>query len=439
MTVGGRSERMIVLLVGAVQFVNVLDFMMVMPLGPDFARALAIPSSQIGYVAGAYTAAAAVAGLAGSFFLDRFDRRPALAVSILGLMVGTLAGGFAIGLKTLIGARILAGLFGGPATSLAFSIIADVIPAERRGKAIGSVMSAVSIASVLGVPAGLRLSYIGGWRLPFIAVAAMGMVVAAGATFLLPSLRGHMRPRVAGEPSRLSGLLKILSRPLVQRSYAMTAVVMMAAFILVPNISAYSQYNLGFPRGELDLLYIAGGAAMFIALRFVGPLVDRFGSFRVGSVGAALVATVIWVWFIAYQPWIPLIVLFVAFMVSMSVRNVSYNTLTSRVPLPEERARFQSIQSSVQHMASALGAFLASRLLTTNATVLHDKIVPAVGDFFASILAATFSDQRLQGMPLVGWISIALSSTVPIMLWRVENGLKQVERPSLQSAARRSS
>ena len=49
------SERTIVFLVGAIHFVNILDFMMVMPLGPDFATALAIPMSKLGWIGGAYT------------------------------------------------------------------------------------------------------------------------------------------------------------------------------------------------------------------------------------------------------------------------------------------------------------------------------------------------------------------------------------------------
>jgi predicted MFS family arabinose efflux permease len=76
------SERLIVFLIGAIQFVNVLDFVMVMPLGPDFATALGISTSRIGIVGGSYTAAAAVAGIVGSLFLDKFDRRPALALAI---------------------------------------------------------------------------------------------------------------------------------------------------------------------------------------------------------------------------------------------------------------------------------------------------------------------------------------------------------------------
>jgi len=153
-----HSESSIVWLIAAVQFINILDFVMVMPMGPDFAKALHFPESKIGAVAGAYTAAAAISGLAGSFFLDRFDRRKALVLSLIGLALGTLAGGLATGLPSLMAARALAGVFGGPATSLSFSIIADVVPNERRGKAMGIVMGAFGAASVLGVPAGLMMA-----------------------------------------------------------------------------------------------------------------------------------------------------------------------------------------------------------------------------------------------------------------------------------------
>src|SRR5688500_6667798 len=131
---------------------------MVMPLGPDFAEALGIKNSRLGLVGGSYTAAAALSGIAGSFFLDRFDRRKALAVALAGLILGTALGGFSIGFRTMIAARVIAGLFGGPATSISLAILADVVPPERRGRAMGFVMGAFSIASILGVPAGLEMA-----------------------------------------------------------------------------------------------------------------------------------------------------------------------------------------------------------------------------------------------------------------------------------------
>ena len=388
------SERTVVFLVGAVQFVNILDFMMVMPLGPDFAHALGIPNSQIGTIGGSYTAAAAVAGLAGSLFLDRFDRRRALAVAMLGLVAGTAMGGFARGLPSLVAARVIAGLFGGPATSLSFSIIADTVPPQRRGKAMGAVMGAFSVASVLGVPAGLELARRGGWRLPFFAVAALGLVIAGLAVALLPPMRKHL-DNVSGPPATFVSLVK----PLVIASYFMTALTMMAGFILIPNISAYVQENRGYPRDHMWLLYLCGGAVSFAVMRLVGFLVDRWGSFRVGLLGAGMLTTVVYIGFYNYQTWFPMIALFVCFMTAMSFRNVPYNTLTTRVPSPHERARFMSVQSAVQHGASAAGAFLSARLL---------KELP---------------DHKLEGIPRIAVVTMTLTLVTPLFLWIVERGV----------------
>jgi predicted MFS family arabinose efflux permease len=398
------SERAVVFLIGAVQFVNILDFVMVMPLGPDFARGLGIASSHIGAIGGSYTLSASVVGFLGGYFLDRYDRRKALAVAILGLVASTAAGGFAVGLGSLMAARVAAGCFGGPATSLSMSIIADLIPPERRGRALGAVMGAFSVASVLGVPLALKVAEYGGWRMPFFTVSVLGLLVAAGAVFALPPVRGHLEP--GRGPVHVVGLRELLSRTDVRLSYTMTGVVMMAGFILIPNISAYLQQNLHYPRESLWLTYFAGGIVSFVTLRVAGPLVDRFGSFRVGSVGAALAVGTIFTGFIHYPAWLPVPVLFMGLMLALGMRNVSYNTLTSRVPEGAVRARFMSLQSCVQHLSSALGAFLSSKLLVD------------------------LPDGTLGGVSLIAGLSITLTLLGPPMLWVVERRLRVRDAPS---------
>jgi predicted MFS family arabinose efflux permease len=394
-----RSERLIVFLVGAVQFINILDFMMVMPLGPDFAKALGVPQSELGLIGGSYTAAAALAGVAGSRFLDRFDRRSALAVAMAGLALGTAAGGFATGLATLVAARILAGLFGGPATSISLAIIADVIPPERRGKAMGAVMGAFAVASVFGVPAGLELARWGSWRTPFFCVAATGVVVAGISIFLLPTLRGHLADRAKAGTE--NGFFDLIRRRAVILSYLMTAVVMVSGFILIPNISAYVQSNMHYPREHLGRLYAAGGAVAFATLRLVGALVDRFGPFRVGATGTALTIAVTYVSFYSDPPYLPPMAMFIGFMMASSFRNVAYQTLTSKVPLPHERARFMSFQSAVQHAAGALGAILSTQML-------YER-----------------PDKSLGGMAKVSAVSMALAAVLPVLFWLVEAEVKR--------------
>ena len=392
------DERRIILLLAAVQFVNILDFMIVMPLGPDFAADLGIPLSHLGTIGGAYTLSAAVSGLAGAFFLDRFDRRPALALSLLGLAIGTVGGAFATGLHTLLLARVVAGAFGGPATSLAMSIVADVIPAERRGRALGSVMIAFSIASVLGVPVALELAQRGSWHTPFVATGVLALVASLGAWLVLPALRGHLARHQ--EPV-LEGIRNLLTRPLPLLSYTMTWTTMVAGFVLIPNIAAFVQNNLGYPREQLGLLYGAGGLVSFVTLRAIGGAGYRLGSFRVAVIGAVLGAIVTWVGFVWADPRIPVMAVFVAWMFASGLRNVAYSTLTTKVPTPQERARFMSLQSTVQHLGSAAGAFLGSQILLEGA------------------------GGALVHVDRLGWISIVLMLAVPLLVLAVETRVRR--------------
>jgi predicted MFS family arabinose efflux permease len=404
-------EWAVTLLIAAVQFTNILDFVIVMPLGPAFAKALGVAESNLGFVNGSYTAAAAVTGFAGSFFLDRFDRRKALGVALIGLVAGTTLCGLASDFTLLLGARVLAGAFGGPATSLSFSIIADAIPARVRGRAMGTVMGAFSVASVFGVPVGLWLSEHFGWRAPFFAVAGLGVVVGLSSIAALPPMRGHLEHRHAPV-----SFVALLQQPLVRLSYTMTAVVMMAGFLVIPSIAPYLRLNFGFPQEHLKWAYGIGGVASFFATQLGGRLVDRFGSFRVGTAGAVLVIAVVFTEF--YLPWtsVPswaVVGGFVAFMLANGIRNVSYNTLTSKVPGPEVRARFQSLQSSVQHAASALAAWGSTRMMTT---------VPRAWD------DATREPRMMVGMDRVALVSMGLSFLIPVLLWMVERSVKARQR-----------
>lgn len=381
------SERTLLFLVGAVQFVNVLDFMMVMPLGPDFAAGLGISLSQLGLVGGAYTAAAAVAGVVGASFLDRLDRRTALGGAMLGLVLGTIAGGFASGLGTMILARCLAGAFGGPATALSIAIVADTVPAERRGKALGKVMGAFTVASVLGVPAGLEVARLGGWRAPFFSVAALGLVVAGAAIALMPPLRAHL----AGPHATGSRPGSIARNPTALLSLASTAAAMASGFAIVPNIASWFQFNLGFPRERLGLVYMVGGAITFFTLRLAGRLVDRIGAPMTATLGTVILVAGLAVGFGWPPEGMPVVPLFVAFMVGNSTRNVSVTALSTRVAAPAERARFLSTQSAVQHLAAAAGAALSTRILS---------VAP---------------DGRLVGMRALVLFAAGLSATLPFL------------------------
>src|SRR5262245_27069259 len=105
------NETTLIWIVGLIQFVGILDFMMVMPLGPDFATALNIPTHNIGLVGAAYTFAAAFSGFVAALFLDHVARKRALLVCLGGLVIATLAGAWVWDQASMIAVRLLAGVF----------------------------------------------------------------------------------------------------------------------------------------------------------------------------------------------------------------------------------------------------------------------------------------------------------------------------------------
>jgi predicted MFS family arabinose efflux permease len=395
------SERKLLFMLGAVQFINVVDFMMVIPLAPDFAASLGIPSSQLGLVAGSYTAAAAVAGVVAALFLDRFDRRKALFVAMLGLVTGTAAASLAVGLGSMLAARMLAGAFGGPATSLTLSILTDTVPPERRGKALGAVMGAFSAASALGVPAGLTLARVGGWQAPFIVVAIAGVVLASAVAGLMPPMRKHLDDQAGpGKHTPPRPLRSFLADRTVLLSLAATAVTMMGAFAVIVNISAFLQFNLGFPRDGIDYLYAAGGLVTFFTMRIAGMLIDRRGPVKVVVAGTVILVAVLALTFVPERPLIPAVLMFMGFMIANSTRLVALNTLTSRVPAPAERARFMSAQSAVQHLSTATGS-------AVSVWVLRER-----------------PDRSLVGMPALALGAIGLSLAMPAFVAAVSRRLR---------------
>jgi predicted MFS family arabinose efflux permease len=166
------------------------------------------------------------------------------------LIAGTASGAAATDIASMLCARVLADTFGGPATSLAMSILTDAVPPERRGRGMGKVMGAFSVASVIGIPAGLELARLGGWYLPFLVVAALGVLVVLAVLRWMPPIRGHLlaagAPRTPERP-----LWVFLMDPLVALALAGTAVAMAGTFALISNLSAFVQFNLGYPRERL--------------------------------------------------------------------------------------------------------------------------------------------------------------------------------------------
>ncbi|PHV11868.1 MFS transporter [Chitinimonas sp. BJB300] len=346
-----RFSRVIAL-IAAVQFVYILDFMMLLPLGADLARVLDFPADKLGWLSAGYTLASMMAGLVSVKWLDRFDRKSALLACLGALVLCTLATTWADSLWSLLLARALTGLCGGPAVAIGMAMVIDSTPPQARGQAIARVMIGFSLAAIAGVPMALELAQRGSWTTPFYVVAALAALVWIAVAKLLPSMRAHIDKAVEITPRTL------LSRPTVRLAYLVQAASQFSAFLIIPSFAAYYLVNLGFPREHLSLLYLAGGIAALVLMQILGRLSDK-----VSPRLAVIVASVCFL--LGLAPLfgltdLPLYLPFVVFMAGNAGRNVSLAAITSQIPAAHERAGYMALQSMVQDIAITAAAMVST-------------------------------------------------------------------------------
>ena len=102
------SERPLLLLLAAVQFTHIMDFMILMPLGPQLMRELHIGPGHFSALVAAYTISSDVVGLLAAPFIDPFDRRKVLLLALERWRVRISKNA-----ATLLATRALSGAFGG--------------------------------------------------------------------------------------------------------------------------------------------------------------------------------------------------------------------------------------------------------------------------------------------------------------------------------------
>lgn len=275
------SEKRLLLLLAAVQFTHIMDFMIMMPLGPQLMRDLGISAREFGWLISSFTLTAGIVGLAVAPFADRFDRRKLLLFCYAGFTLGTLACGLCDSGATLLWARAVCGAFGGVCGATIMAIVADVVPAERRARGMGIIMTAFAVAAALGVPFGLKIAQEWKWEAPFLLVAAIAGIVWLGLFRILPPVRGHL---TAGKVKSGRDFLELLRNGNAWTGLLLMMAMVFGHFTIIPFLSPYLVGNVGLPEKSLFLVYLTGGVVTIFTGPLIGRLADRHGRFLVFAV-----------------------------------------------------------------------------------------------------------------------------------------------------------
>ncbi len=401
-------ERATLLTLGAVQFTHILDFMIMMPLGAQLMAVFQISPAQFTYLVAAYGAAAAVAGFAGGFVLDRFDRKRSLLFLYTGFGVATLACALAPTHYALLISRLAAGAFGGLAGSMVSAMVGDIIPPARRGRAMSVVMTAFPVASVLGVPLGLVLAGRYGWHAPFFLLAGLAAATLGLAAWALPPIRtavhGHQPLRQMRE---------ILSHGIHRRAFAVGAALVMAGGILIPFIAPSYVANVGLDeKVQLPVTYIVGGIATVLSTPLVGWLSDRMDRLKLLAImSAAAIGVVLIITRLGHVSLAVASLMMALFMVTMSGRFAPAMTMITNAVESRYRGGFMSVNAALQQAASA-GASVLAGMFVTRAP-----------------------DGQLRGMPMLGYASIGFFLLTVLLAFELRAAAPHVAIPGAKLPA----
>ena len=284
-------ERVLLLTLAGIQFCHILDFMVMMPLGPVLIRELGIGTHEFGLLVSAYTFTAAITGLLAAVFVDRFERKRLLLIMFGLFALATLACALAPNSATLLAARGLAGAFGGVLGAMVQTMVGDLIPFARRGQASGTIMSAFALSTVAGVPLSLLIANQFGWRFPFVFIALLAAGFLLLGAKMLPVLRGHLEQATISENERqhpFVAMLAVLKDANHLRALIFMLLVTFSGFTVIPYITLYITGNVGVAQQDLPWIYLAGGSATFFTSRLIGRMADRHGKIRIYRLVALL-------------------------------------------------------------------------------------------------------------------------------------------------------
>ncbi|TCL84528.1 DHA1 family inner membrane transport protein [Rathayibacter sp. PhB179] len=245
---------------------------------------LLISAYALGVVVGAPTIAAAAA---------RWPRKRLLLILLAAFTIGTVASALLPTFPLVLAARFVAALPHGAYFGIASLVAADLMGPGKRGKGVAFVLSGLTIANVVGVPAITWVGQNAGWRSAYLVVAAIFAATVVAVWLLVPFQRGNPGATMRNE-------LKAFGRLQVWMTLLIGAIGFGGLFAMYSYITPLSTEVTGLPLGAVPWILVVIGLGMTVGNLAGGWAADRnvrlalvvlFLGVLVSLTGLALTAT----------------------------------------------------------------------------------------------------------------------------------------------------
>ncbi|MFM2327312.1 MAG: hypothetical protein RIR31_1514, partial [Bacteroidota bacterium] len=358
------KERIILFLLAALNFTNILDFMIMIPLGNFLMPHFNISAGYFSVIVAAYPIASFLSSITAAFYVDKYDRKKVLLFAYFGFLIGTICCGLAPDAVFLMAARVFTGLFGGLIGTQILSIVADTFDYEKRGRAMGAIFTAFSVSSIAGVPFSLYLAKLISWHAPFLFIGIAGIVIIPLIIRFLPAMTKHLQNKTEEKISAFEVFKELGKNKSQLLALSLSGFLMMGHFLIIPFITPYMEFNVGFTKQQIPLIYMTGGVFSLIASFVIGRLADNYGKKRIYLYSAA--ASLVPIFLITNMPAIPfyfVLIVFAVWFAFSTGRTIPAQAMISTVVNPEKRGLFMSFNASVQQLFTGLASLIAGTIV----------------------------------------------------------------------------
>ena len=356
----GRDRRIIAVLFGTM-FAAVADNQIISPLLPDIIDALRIGPERAGLLVSVYALAAAATSILLGPLSDRWGRKTLLVYGLAVFAIATALCGMAWSFFSLLAFRALTGAAAGALSLGITAFVGDYFPYERRGAAMGLVMSGYFAALIIGVPLGAFIASATSWRAAFLIFAVVAAMMWFPQWRIIPVLPG------SGMPSRsLVYFFSDYRRFLRQRDPVITVI---ASFLISASTVGFITYvgtwlrdTYDLPTDRIGLIFLVTGIAALIGSPVAGRLSDMLGK-RAVVVGSSVVMAACLV--VIPRVTFSLPVVFTVFLVTGiagAFRQAPLQALITALVSDEERGAFIALKNTCAEIGIGVGTAFSGLL-----------------------------------------------------------------------------
>jgi DHA1 family inner membrane transport protein len=201
---------------------------------------------------------------------SRVPRKTALLALMAIFTLGNIACALAPSYGVLMLARVVTSLAHGTFFGVGTVVATSVVAADRKASAISTMFTGLTVATLLGVPAGAWLGLHHGWRSTFWAVSAIGLVAMAVIALFVSA-----RDAGAGSAVSLREEFKVLKRVHVLLGLGATVLGFAGVFVVFTFVQPLLTRVSGFAEASVSAVLLVFGLGMIIGNVVGGRLADR--------------------------------------------------------------------------------------------------------------------------------------------------------------------